>query len=247
MSEIIPIFIDFGGTLVDTINITVDVFEEVLGKKFTHRQVKTMFKDASKRRMSMYMFFKYPVNPIKLFFKRKKLREIQKEKFLEMEKLVPGAKDTLLKIKKLKNIELVLVTQNPTMQEEETAQRILQNLFGKEVPFDFLLTGEDKVELIATNYDTETISRGVFIGDLPNDVRVAQILSIPCFGVTWGYSDEEELDTPFLVDEFSELYEMIKDHIEDLREDKSKDEEVIEINFDEEFKELKDDYELADR
>lgn len=246
MEEKIPIFVDFGGTLVDTIDITVEVFEEVLGKKFSHDQVKKMYKEASRKRMSMFMFFKYPVNPIKLYLKKKKLQQLRTEKFLKIKKLIPEAKETLKKIKKLKNIELVLVTQNPTMMDEEVAKKVLQNLFGKDVPFDFLLAGEDKVELIATHYDTETISRAVLIGDLPSDVYVAKILQIPCFGVTWGYSEEKELDTPFIADEAPELFDLVKDHLEDLKEDKEKDDAIEEIEFDESFPELKEDYELVD-
>ncbi len=246
MVEKVPIFVDFGGTLVDTISITAEVFEEVLGKKFSNEQIKKMYKDASKKRMSMYMFFKYPVNPIKLFLKRKKLRELQIEKFLEIKKLIPKAKETLQKIKKLKNIELILVTQNPTMEDEDVATKVLQNLFGEDIPFDFLLAGEDKVELIATHYDTETISRGVMIGDLPNDVYVAKILQIPCFGVTWGYSDENELDTPFIAEEAPELFDLVKDHLEDLKEDKERDNDIEEFDFDESIPELEKDYELVD-
>lgn len=246
MEEKVPIFVDFGGTLVDTISITVEVFEEVLGKKFSHDQVKKMYKESSRKRMSMFLFFKYPVNPIKLRLRKKKLLQLQMKKFLELNKLIPESKETLKKIKKLKNIELVLVTQNPTMQDEEVANKVLQNLFGDDMPFDLLLAGEDKVELIATHYDTETISRGVFIGDLPNDVYVAKILQIPCFGVTWGYSEEKELDTPFIAYEAPELLDLVKDHLEDLKEDKEKDEAIEEIEFDESFPELKKDYELID-
>ncbi|MBY9001138.1 MAG: HAD family hydrolase [Candidatus Heimdallarchaeota archaeon] len=242
----VPIFIDFGGTLVDTISITVEVFEEALGKKFAHDQIKKMYKDASRRRMSMYLFFKYPVNPIKLYLKRKKLKKLQIEKFLKIKKLVPKANETLREIKKLENVELVLVTQNPTMQDEEVANKILQNLFGDDIPFDYILAGEDKVELIATHYDTETIARSVFIGDLPNDVYVAKILSIPCFGVTWGYSEEEELNTPFIVDDFPDLLDLVKDHLEDLKEDSAKDLEIEEFEFDEDIVEIEKDYELID-
>ncbi|MEE9411090.1 MAG: hypothetical protein V3V41_09205 [Candidatus Heimdallarchaeota archaeon] len=73
MNNRIPIFLDFGGTLVDTLEITKEIFKEVLGKDMTSSQMIKMYKDASKkRRMSMYMFFKYPVNPFKLLLKQKK-------------------------------------------------------------------------------------------------------------------------------------------------------------------------------
>jgi hypothetical protein len=70
------------------------------------------------------------------------------------------------------------------------------------------------------------------------------MLKIPCYGVTWGYSDEGELSTPFIVDEISELIEMVEDHLEDLKGELS--EEIEEIEFEEiEFDET-DDFELVD-
>lgn len=232
MKDRIPIFFDFGGTLVDTIEMTKYIFREALGKDFTTDQIIKMYKDASKKRMSMYMFFKYPVNPVKLLLKQKKMRNMQKESFLKTSELFPGAKETLLKIKEIENVFLVLVTQNPLMEDEESRDKILTKLFGSENPFDLILAGEDKLNLITSHFDSETILDGVIVGDLPNDVYVADILKIPCYGVTWGYSDEVELDTPFIVDEFSELLGMVKEHLVDLAEGKT-DEELEEIEFEE--------------
>ena len=137
-----------------------------------------------------------------------------------------------LKIKELENVFLVLITQNPLMEEEESRDQIITKLFGEDNPFDLILAGEDKLNLINTHFDSETILNGVIIGDLPNDVYVADILKIPCYGVTWGYSEEGELDTPFIADEFSELLEMVKEHLVDLAEGKV-DEELEEIEFEE--------------
>ena len=127
-----------------------------------------------------------------------------------------------------------------------TADAIYQNfnLFGEDNPFDQLLAGDDKFELIVHNFDPDAIARGIFVGDLPNDVYVSEMLKIPCYGVTWGYSDEGELSTPFIVDEISELIEMVEDHLEDLKGESS--EEIEEVEFEEiEFDET-DDFELVD-
>ncbi len=239
MKDGIPIFFDFGGTLVDTLEMTKYIFKEALGKEFTTDQIIKMYKDASKKRMSMYMFFKYPVNPVKLLLKQKKMKNMQKESFLKTSELFPDVKETLWKIKELDNVFLVLVTQNPLMEDEESREKILIKLFGNKNPFDLVLAGEDKLNLITSHFDSETLLNGVIIGDLPNDVYVADILKIPCYGVTWGYSDETELDTPFIVDEFKDLLEMVKDHLIDLAEGKTEEEleeiEFEEIEFDEEI------------
>ena len=237
MSEEIPLFFDFGGTLVDTIEVTRRAFNEVLGADYTTEDIKQMYNDASQKRQSISLLTKYKVNPAKLAIKQKKLRERQKELFMDTITLKKNAQEVLKKIKDLnKNLRLILVTQNPMMEDEEYASRAMQKLFQGENPFDFILAGEDKFQLIVHNIDPDILARGVLIGDLPNDVYVAEMLKIPCFGVTWGYSNEGDLHTPFIADEIEHLYDMVQDHIEDLKE--TKEEEIEEIEF--------DDYDLDD-
>jgi phosphoglycolate phosphatase-like HAD superfamily hydrolase len=244
MSDTIPIFFDFGGTLVDTLEVTRRVFKEALGKDFPSSKIKQMYKDTSSKGQSMTMFFKYPVNPVKLLVKRNKMVKLQRDIFMEVVELYPGVQETLEKIKDMdKNISLILVTQNPLMENEEDTLKLMERLFGDNHPFDKILAGEDKFDLIVHNFDSDVIARGIFIGDLPNDVYVSEMLKIPCFGVLWGYSDEKELSTPFIVSEIPELIEMVEDHLEDLKEDLV--EEIGEIEF-EEIDLDSDDFELID-
>ncbi len=60
------------------------------------------------------------------------------------------------------------------------------------------------------------------------------MLNIPSIGVTWGYSEETELDTPYIADDFSDLYDLVIEHLEDLEEDTAE-EEIEEIEFEEEL------------
>ncbi len=244
MIEDIPLFFDFGGTLVDTLEVTRKAFKQTLGTDYTPDQIKQMYKDASQKRMSMSLLTKYKVNPIKLAIKQKQLKVAQQEIFLDTIKLNDNVKETLNKIKAINpNLKLILVTQNPMMEDEDYSKEAMKKLFGKKHPFDQILAGEDKFNLIVHNFDPDVIAKGVFIGDLPNDVYIAEMLKIPCFGVTWGYSDENELKTPFIVDTIEELFEMVKDHIEDLKEEK--DEEIEEIEF-EDIELDSDNFELID-
>ena len=230
MPKEIPIFFDFGGTLVDTLEVTRKIFNDALGKNLSPEQIKQMYKDASTKRQSMSLFFKYPVNPVKLLVKQKKMRDMQKDVFMETIKLNKNVTEILYKIKTLDpNLRLILVTQNPMMENKEYSKKVMNKLFGEKNPFDLILAGEDKFELIVHNIEPDIIARGIFIGDLPNDVYIAEMLKIPCFGVTWGYSDENELDTPFIVEQIDDLFEMVKDHLEDLKEEKFDDVEEIEF------------------
>ena len=244
MSEEIPLFFDFGGTLVDTIEVTRRAFNEVLGTEYTTEDIKQMYKDASQKKQSISLLIKYKVNPAKLAIKQKKIRERQKDLFLDSISLNKNANEVLKKIRSLDdNLSLILVTQNPMMEDEEYSKKALNKLFEGEHPFDLILAGEDKFHLIFHNIEPDVLARGVLIGDLPNDVYVAEMLKIPCFGVTWGYSEEGELDTPFIADEMHHLIDMVEDHIEDLKE--VKDEEIEEIEF-EDIELDSDDFELSE-
>ncbi len=230
MTQEIPLFFDFGGTLVDTLEVTRRVFKEVLGKEFTSDQIKAMYKEASTKRQTMTLFFKFPVNPVKLALKQKKIRKMQRDMLIDTIELDEKRKEYLYKIKKLDpNLRMFLVTQNPMMENEEYSRNAMNKLFGEDNPFDQILAGEDKFQLIVHNIEPDVLARGVLIGDLPNDVYVAEMLKIPCFGVMWGYSEEGELATPFIADEFEDLIDMVQDHIDDLKEEK--DDEIEEIEF----------------
>lgn len=230
----IPVFMDFSGTLADTIEITRRVFSEALGKQFSSEQIKQLYKDATKRRTPMYLFFKYPVNPIRLLLNKRKMRKLQEKYFFTDLQLHVGIKNALVKIKQLKHVVLVLLTANTLMQDEKLANELLNKIFDGEHPFDYILAGEDKVDVIMHNFDSDTIANGVIVGDLPSDVQSAKILKIPCIGVTWGYSNPSELETPFQAHSPQELVELIRDHILDIEEDCQKDDET-EIPFDEEI------------
>jgi phosphoglycolate phosphatase-like HAD superfamily hydrolase len=234
MSEKILVFIDFGGTLVDTIEITKSMFKKTLNRNFSNEQIIKMYKDASQRRMSMMLFFRYPVNPLKLMLNRNKMRMIQEELFLTEAKLHPNAKQTIEKLNKQDRFSLILVTQNPMMENKEHSDKIMKRLFGSKNPFELILAGEDKTALINNHFSSDSISKGIFVGDLPNDVLNAEMLSIPCIGVTWGYSKETELNTPYIAMDFDELYELINDHFEDLLEDTAE-EDIEEIEFEEDI------------
>lgn len=234
----IPVFFDFGGTIADTVGIVQAVFKQSVNKEMSRDEVIQMYKDVSKKGMSMSMFFKYPVNPIKLLSKRKKMRTLQRELFASKIKLQEGIIEFLEKVQKIDDLQMILVTQNPLFENEETSAEILEKLFGDSVPFEQVLAGEDKMVVINENFDSDIILSGVLIGDLPNDVQAAEFLDIPCIGVTWGYSSENELDTPYIADTFDDLYALIQDHVDDIMEDRArlhKDDDEIEFTEDVEF------------
>ncbi len=235
----IPVFVDFGGTLGDSIEITRKVFKQVFDKDLTKKQIKQFFLDTKKHnRQSMYLFFKYPINPIKLLLKKKQIRKKQRELFEKYITLYPDIKKTFEKIKEIEGIVLILVTRNPIFEDKTLGKKILNSLFG-ENPFEYMLSAEDKFDKISKHFPIEQIQKGVFIGDSPDDAYVADLLNIPFYGVSWGYNPPSELKTPFIAYEPLDLYNMVIDHKKDIEESLSlysKDEvDEVDFEFDEEF------------
>ncbi len=237
------IFFDFGGTLADTIEITRSIFKEVLKKDLSREEMKQFYKDISRRRTPMDLFFKYPVNPIKLLFTKRKIKKMQEEQFLERIELFPNVKEEMERIKKIANVELILLTQNPQFQDSEYANKLLNKLFGFN-PFSFVLSGNDKYELIVRTYGEDDLSGSLLIGDLPNDIYTADMLKIPAIGVTWGYSTARELVTPFLAHDIEDLYDLILEHVKEVEEESTPSHEEkkleelvkdIKVEMDEEF------------
>ncbi len=72
------------------------------------------------------------------------------------------------------------------------------------------------MSIIKEYFESDDISKALFIGDLPNDMNIAKELQIPGVGVAWGYA-AGKLDTPFIVESFDELYELIEEHLHSLK------------------------------
>ncbi|MBY8999861.1 MAG: HAD family hydrolase [Candidatus Heimdallarchaeota archaeon] len=217
ISEKIPIFWDLGGTLMDTVEVSKAAFKSALGKDLSTEQMKRLYKDLIKSKRGFRVFFKWPVISMKLSLHKKKVIQIEKELFLTHTQLVPGAKEFFKQLINHKELINTVVTQNPHLTNENYGEKLLTSLFdGEPHPFDFVLAGKNKSELIINRFDSQTIARGIFIGDMNNDILVAKNLGIPGIGVLWGYSNAAELETTLVAKDFDELYEIIVNHSKSL-------------------------------
>ncbi len=217
ISERTPIFWDLGGTLMDTVEVSKAAIKSVLGKDLSSEQMKKLYKDLIKSKRGISLFFKWPVISVKLSLQKKKIIQIEKELFLTHTQLVPGAKEFFKQLINHKELINIIVTQNPHLINEYYAEKLLTSLFdGEPHPFDFVLAGKNKFELVINRFDSQTIAKGIFVGDMNNDMLVAKNLRIPGIGVSWGYSNAAELETALFAKDFDELYEIIVNHSKSL-------------------------------
>ncbi len=207
----IPIFFDLGGTIVDNIEIFMKAMNELFDKNLSLPEVKSMYIDMSQK-VTLKSLFRMPINPIKLLVKRKDMSQLQNQYLLSEGMLFEGAREFLLKLKSKENILLIIVTQNPQFKDKEFTKTLFTKLFGGEHPFDYIFSSRNKANIIKENFDRETLSKSIYVGDLPNDMKMAKELQIPGIGVAWGYADGK-LETPYIVNSFDELFDFIENHL----------------------------------
>ena len=211
--EKIPIFFDFGGTIVDNIKVGQISFNTVFNKNLSVDDVKAMYQVMSKK--FSLEFFRLPINPFRILLKRKKFLSLQNDLIFQHAKLFPSAAEFLFNLKEREELELVIVTQNPQLKDTEFVDRLFRKLFNSDHPFDYVLSDLDKIKTIKENFSDNQISKSLFIGDLQNDMNIAKKLGVPGIGVAWGYADGK-LDAHSIVDNFESLLFLIDNHLSNI-------------------------------
>ncbi len=203
------IFFDYSGTLVDTVQALSRTYTKFLGKDFPPEQVKSLYKDYPKMG-KVALLRKYKFNPLKfLFGGNKKLEELRKEEFLSSVRAFPGIPEVLMRLQKIVNAKLAIVTHETELEEEDSRKIILQNI-GIPIDFDYYITDaknkENKFNEFIVN---QGISYGIFISDTQFDIEIGRKNNCYTIGVTWGFSSREELDADFIISDPRELLQII--------------------------------------
>jgi len=217
--EKIPIFFDFGGTIVDNIKVGQLSFNSIFNKNLSIDEVKAMYQIMS-RKISFKSLFRIPINPLQMLQKRKELTNLQNELIFKHAKLFPFTSDFLFNLKSRRELVLVVVTQNPQLKNQEFVDKLFKKLFNGDHPFDYILSDYNKTKAIKNNFSDDQISKSLLIGDLQNDMDIAKKLGIPGIGVAWGYANGN-LDAHSIVNDFESLSSLIDNHISNIKKTES--------------------------
>ncbi|MHA1202084.1 MAG: HAD family hydrolase [Candidatus Heimdallarchaeaceae archaeon] len=209
--EKIPIFFDFGGTIVDNIKVAQISYNSIFKKNLSIDEIKLMYQIMSSR-TNLKDLLSLPINPLNILLKQKKLKNLQNKLIFQHAELFPSSREVLFKLKDKNEVELVIVTQNPQLKNKEFVDKLLNKLFKTDHPFDQILSDYKKIRIIKQNFSESQISKSLFIGDLQNDMDIAKKLGIPGIGAAWGYSDGK-LNANFVVNDFESLYTLIDSHV----------------------------------
>lgn len=213
LSNILYVIWDWNGTLINDVDICLEIFNKQLEKagkqKKTLEEYKNIFTFPLKNIYEKlgFDFSKYPYNDIAQNF----ALEYNKKRFNA--KLSDGVKDfivTSIKEKKIKHY--VLSAYNQTMLEEALKYYDIYDFF-------FCVKGLNNVLAHGKKEIGKEIikqipfpDKTVLIGDTLHDYDVAKYLNVTPILYTGGYDSAEKLKKTdaILIDNFSQLYKILK-------------------------------------
>lgn len=203
------IFFDYSGTLVDTVDALSRTYTKFLSRDFPPDQVKSLYKDFPKM-SKVALMRKYKFNPFKyLIGGKNKLEEIRKEEFWEGVRAFPGIPEVLMRLQKIVNAKLAIVTHETELLDPEERVKIFQR-FGIPIQFNEVIADssnkEENFDLLVQN---KGIAYGIIIGDNQFDIDLGKKHNFYTIGVTWGFSTRDEFIADFIIDDPREILQVV--------------------------------------
>ncbi|MGC9780150.1 MAG: HAD family hydrolase [Candidatus Heimdallarchaeota archaeon] len=203
------IFFDYSGTLVDTVDALSRTYTKFLSRDFPPDQVKSLYKDFPKM-SKVALLRKYKFNPFKyLIVGKNKLEEIRKEEFWEGVRAFPGIPEVLMRLQKIVNAKLAIVTHETELLDPEERVKIFQR-FGIPIQFNEVIADssnkEENFDLLVQN---KGIAYGIIIGDNQFDIDLGKKHNFYTIGVTWGFSTRDEFTADYIIDDPQEILQVV--------------------------------------
>lgn len=182
------ILFDFDGTIANTIDVGVPIFNK-LAKKHHFKRLNSL---DELRNTTLNQFFKnHKISKIKLpFYFREFLKELHNN--MDSVKIYPGMKEVIKKLNK--NHKLGIVSAN----SKDNIKRFLK-LSDIEFCFDFvynypLVFGKSVVFKKLLRKKKLRNNELVYIGDELRDIKASKKAGINIISVTWGFNNKERLE-----------------------------------------------------
>ena len=203
------IFFDYSGTLVYTVNALSRTYSKFLGRDFLPEQVKSLYKDYPKMN-KIALMRKYKFNPFKyLIGGKNRLEEIRKEIFWESVRTFPGIPEVLMRLQKIVNAKLAIVTHETELIDPEERLKIFQR-FGIPIQFNEIIAdSSNKEEVFNAFVQDKGIVNGIVIGDNQFDLDLGKKHGFYTIGVTWGFSTRDEFVADYIIDDPREILQVI--------------------------------------
>lgn len=193
------IFFDFNGTIADTGNATILIYDE-LRKKYKLNELSPDELIALKSRSALYYSWKLGIRPWN-FMKIKRDSASIVSSIIAKANIFPGIEDTLLKLAE-KKIKLCIVSSNANGDIIQFLARHHLEFFS-DIYGNITLNKKHKIiEKILSDFQLLP-HEALFIGDEMRDYESSQKAKVPFVLARWGHPDHNKLsfNSPIMIND----------------------------------------------
>lgn len=209
MNDIKYIIFDFDGTIADTIDLAINIYNNI-SSEYNCKPVRHEDRELLRSGRPQDLLKLYEVTNLKLMLILLRIRKELGNRIPEM-KPIKDIKDSLEKIKNA-GLNLGILTSN----SKHNVSAFLENN-GLSGLIDFIYDGKSlfgKDRVLMRLFDHEKISREnvVYVGDEVRDIEASKKTCIPVIAVSWGLNKRVALvasHPTYIVDTPGELFECI--------------------------------------
>jgi phosphoglycolate phosphatase-like HAD superfamily hydrolase len=192
VSKIKYIIFDFDGTIADTIDLALNIYNRI-SPEFNCNPIKDEDRELLRKRKPQDLLKVYGVTKLKLILILLRIRKEMSNLIPEL-KPVKGIRESLKEIKNT-GLRLGILTSN----SKNNVNAFLENNGMSEL-IDFIYSGKSlfgKDRVLMRLLDNEKISRDniIYIGDEARDIEASKKVSIPVIVVSWGLNKKDFLVT----------------------------------------------------
>lgn len=192
MSKIKYIVFDFDGTLVDTIDMAINIFNKI-AHEYNLKQIEEEDRIALTTQKPKDLMRIYEVTQLKVVLLLLRIRK-EMGKNLNDLKIIPDIKETLQELKQ-SGFRLGVLTSN----SKNNVGIFLENNGLTDI-IDFIYSGKNlfgKDKVMKSMLEQEKISKDeiIYVGDEMRDIEASKKVGIPIISVSWGLNTREILES----------------------------------------------------
>lgn len=192
MSNIKYIVFDFDGTLVDTIDMAINIFNKI-AHEYNLKQIEEEDRIALTTQKPKDLMKIYEVTQLKVVLLLLRIRKEMGKNLSDL-KIVGDIKETLLGLKQ-SGFRLGILTSN----SKNNVGIFLENNGMSDI-IDFIYSGKNlfgKDKVMKSMLEQEKISKDeiIYVGDEMRDIEASKKVGIPVIAVSWGLNKREALES----------------------------------------------------
>lgn len=192
MSNIKYIVFDFDGTLADTIDLAIGIFNKI-AHEYNLKQIEEEDRIALMTKKPKDLLKIYEITQIKVILLLLRIRK-EMGKHLNDLKIVNDIKETLQELKQ-SGFRLGILTSN----SKNNVGIFLENNGMSDI-IDFIYSGKNlfgKDKVMKSMLEQEKISKDeiIYVGDEMRDIEASKKVGIPVIAVSWGLNKREALES----------------------------------------------------